>query len=221
MSNRLVITEEEKQTIKRLYESAPPPDESVLVDKKNPYNYSEYKSACRVYSKDLVDGDLFYKSIETNLTNEVWSKLERWLLDSANAIFKKLNNKTIRIMDEICSITFYETRFTRINRQKNTTVVFTVETEKESNLDKIYIQRDGNSIVKTDTMELDGSRNIPKEFVNTVINGFKEYDKYHKPFKLLKNGSDEDIYNNHLDVMKMIPDEYFEIRKIVRTKTDF
>lgn len=33
MSNRIVITEEEKQIIKRLYESAPPPDEYVEIRK--------------------------------------------------------------------------------------------------------------------------------------------------------------------------------------------
>jgi hypothetical protein len=63
MGQKLIITEEEKNRIKLLYEVVTklPPDESILVANKNPYKYPEYESARRVYSSKLVNGDLFYE----------------------------------------------------------------------------------------------------------------------------------------------------------------
>jgi hypothetical protein len=94
MGKRIIISESEKKNILSLYETttvAPPPSESILVVKKNPFKYPEYESARREYSKDLKDGDLFYvengydafisklkKTFNTEFINNLVGKKARW-----------------------------------------------------------------------------------------------------------------------------------------------
>jgi hypothetical protein len=220
MSNRLVITEEEKQTIKRLYESAPPPDESVLVTKKNPYKHSEYKSACRLYSKDLVDGDMFY-SIPRNDEYGYYGNLTGVYKKMVRNICKDLFGKKIRLpkKDEILVIGDE----TSVTRDEFTAFGFKTgnESRYESWLwvfeDKRATMDDSSGNNLRTNMTYSGSfdsRNeveVPEGFMNLVVSKILEIKKQTNDFEMDK--SESTIVN--------IPDEYFEIRKIVRTKTDF
>ena len=227
MSNRIVITEEEKQTIKRLYESAPPPDESVLVTNKNPYKHSEYKSACRLYSKDLVDGDMFY-----DISYFGFSKGDlglRHLYEKMSSdICKDIVGKKIRLpkRDEVLEVgediivgfdEFMTFGFELKNISSNKNYLWVFE-DKRATIDGTS-RSGGNapgSLRKnmTSNAGFGNTRNeveLPEGFMNLVVSKILEIKKQTNNLKMDK--SESTIVN--------IPDEYVEIRKIVRTKTDF
>ena len=93
MSKRLIITEEEKNRIKLLYETVMPPSESVLVKKQNPLSKEGYKEfygkPIPVYDANLKDGDIFVVYDET--------KIKEWGLKLINS---NLKGKSIRLVCE-------------------------------------------------------------------------------------------------------------------------
>lgn len=61
MRKKIIITEEEKERIKILYEITNPPDEFEVVGFINPFRETKYLPYAHVnYSKELKDGDFFY-----------------------------------------------------------------------------------------------------------------------------------------------------------------
>jgi hypothetical protein len=102
MGQRIIISESDRKHIKKLYESAPPPSESILVANKNPFKYDEYIDARRRYTKDLKDGDMFYqlnvntyyriqRKFETNFMNDLMGKTIR--NTSRDLIYEFINFK--------------------------------------------------------------------------------------------------------------------------------
>jgi len=211
MSNRIVITEEEKQTIKRLYESAPPPDESVLVTKKNPFNNKEYLDMLivdnadylRKYNKDMVDGDIFlvYDKDKVDeyfelIADEIYDKHFRG--KSIRYVdYKEDTDKTHKLSD---SPRRYEKHYCHMCVGKmylNTTFSYGVR-EIHFPKPRIKYYYDGD---KFDTLYPRNKATISDDTKNKLRKVFLTYkDRFH---------------------ISKLPDEFFEIRKIVRTKTDF
>jgi hypothetical protein len=79
----MILSESEKNRIRGLYglvteaETAPPPDESVLVAKKNPFKNGEYNIAARKYSPNMRDGELFtiLKPNDKKILDEINSRI--------------------------------------------------------------------------------------------------------------------------------------------------
>jgi hypothetical protein len=212
----MIINENEKNRIKSLYglltESAPP-EENVLVANKNPFKYEEYKNARKFYNSNLKDGDLFFKikgesGWKNGMTDYLSSKIKQ-----------NFDGKTIRWNDNIGKLRFEE--------NNNIFVKSEGETGTQSILG-FYIN-----------LQDENGRRIG-EIVFNPRDGFKElkrsrvdYEKYNKNPSGSLPLKDEfitiSIQNN--DSMKtlvfsfsnwnVLPDEFFEIRKIQRQKTDF
>ena len=202
---RLIISETEKKNILSLYEATnvvPPPSESVLVDNKNPFKYPEYESARRTYSSDLKDGDMFYI-----LTGFSKFAAEQEL----NKNFRKgLYNKTVRIDDNI--YTFLKTS---INESTNF---------------------GGGGTISLGSIEIIKNNDSPKfssikAKLDTTTNKFQVffvYDAASANSKSISIQSISDLYSQKYkeevtdkSVVGNMPDEYFEIRKVQRQKTDF
>lgn len=191
MGKNLIITESEKKHILSLYESAPPPSESVLIANKNPFSETSlrYLSGQTIgeYGGELKDGNLFYV-LKRDLIKE-------WCLNLVN---KTLEGKEVR--------TFFGG----------------------------YLNTSGDKIVKISKFSEMWFPDVvlaPKDKDKLCF--YKCYDWVH--FSLLSDGTYtdhdystmSDTSNSILNALKPIvswkkvPDEYFEIRKIQRQKTDF
>jgi hypothetical protein len=95
MGNKFIITEEEKNRIRVLYENdTTPPDEYEVVGNFNPFVKTEYLPFFRPYSKELKDGDLFYGQTEEKCKEKLTDK----------KVENSLNGKTFRIDDTIYKI---------------------------------------------------------------------------------------------------------------------
>jgi hypothetical protein len=232
----MILSESEKNRIKGLYglvtegDSAPPPNESILVSNKNPFKYSEYESARRLYNKDLVDGDLFFKGVEVS---GIWySKIGKWLESQYYSLFSELDGKTLRLnsIDKIGTLVLYHHIGTyEVNNKSNTTVTYWFKSKDSKKEGKIRIQIDGNSSYESPYGggEFNITDDLPKDLVNNIMNRFKKFKRYDEVYSLIEdfNSHPENEpykrFDDHIDIMKMIPDNCFEIRKIQREKTDF
>ncbi len=95
MGNKFIITEEEKNRIRLLYENDTiPPDEYEVVGNFNPFVKTEYLPFFRPYSKELKDGDLFYGETKNKCVEKLTDKKEE----------NSLNGKTFRSDDTIYKI---------------------------------------------------------------------------------------------------------------------
>lgn len=202
---KLIISETEKKNILSLYEATnvvPPPSESILVANKNPFKYPEYESARHTYSSDLKDGDMFY--ILTGFNKFVTEQ-------ELNKNFRKsLYNKTVRIDDDI--YTFLKTS---INESTN------FGGGGASSLGSIEIMKNNDSPKFS---------SIKAKFDTTTnkFNVWFVYDAATSNSKSISIQSISDLYSQKYkeevtdkSVVENMPDEYFEIRKILREKTDF
>jgi len=216
MGQRIIISESERSYIRKLYESesAPPPDEYVVVAIKNPFKDDEYVSARRGYSSYLKDGDLFtaltYKSVNG--------------LDARNFILnilkEKLSGKSVRISDKILvfgrqieisnirvspfekvltsnsfieDVTLKSYEFQSIFDPYNYEVNFDL-------LDNEFWYRERKWSYGT-TYTIGGMvRKKPTGWSEKLITTFKDFSS---------------------KIITELPDEYFEIREIRRRQTDF
>ena len=60
MGKKYIITESQERVLSRLVERELGPEESILVAKKNPFKYEEFKDARRRYVPSLKDGERFF-----------------------------------------------------------------------------------------------------------------------------------------------------------------
>jgi hypothetical protein len=217
MGKRIIISESEKKNILSLYETttvAPPPSESILVVKKNPFKYPEYESARRKYSKDLKDGDLFYvengydafiskleKTFNTEFINNLVGKKTRW--NDTIIEFVNSNPKPEYPMGEnpITPPNVYETK--------------NFGGGKPNIIGNVNIKIDG--IIKP--------YNISKYFITSNMGFVLVFiPESFKDYKIDNIKSINDLYTKEYFKKvgpQYIPDEYFEIRKIQRIQTDF
>lgn len=199
MGKRVIISESEKKNILSLYEQSkfpiPPPKNSVLISKKNPYRYDELSNAKQSYSTKLKDGDMFY--ILGILPDEYNKEKIR---EKINDEFgKSLINKTIK--------------------DPTTNEVFTIKKFYRNDYPKIgrFELDDGNMIDMVLNFNSDKSK-------YTTIRIYDTFDSYFIVPKLSEYYNDflnERISEVEKSEIKNIPDEYFEIRKIITPKSDF
>lgn len=83
----MILSESEKNRIKGLYglvteadASAPPPDESVLVAKKNPFNDEQFFKFIKNYSSKMKDGDTFMVFDDSNLKSYLLKQVNQNLI---------------------------------------------------------------------------------------------------------------------------------------------
>jgi hypothetical protein len=213
---RFIITEEEKNRIKLLYEVALPPSESILViQNKNPFKYDEYKDARRIYSKDLNDGDRFYikKKYEEDIQNFVFNSI----------IKNNIQGKTIRLIDEDKII-----KVSNVSINPNEMVI---------SFDKYFYRSVNNSYppketffysliikpneeyisgqIKDDYFETNQIINIPEK-VKTLLSNFINYCR----LKMDEFNNEVEFLSNPENIQEL-PDDFFNIYKVSRVKTDF
>ena len=226
----MILSESEKKRIKGLYglvteaETAPPPDESVLIAKKNPFNVSSeiydkliYDTRTgigglagvgegiffRTYNEKLKDGDYFLKYDRDCLTDFIWKKIKP-LLDS-------LVGKNVRGRED----NFLH--FTEVSDIQSRLIINSLF---KISPNSIYAPTILHFYLKDDNDKTHSFTYYPAR--NPARNSFE--DRFGKGLspdsqdKLLKFLSDE--LNPLLDIKKL-PDSCFEIREIKREKTDF
>lgn len=203
--SKLILSEQEKNRIQSLYEiSSPPPSESVLIANKNPFKNDEYKDARRVYSPSLENGDMFHK-INVDEVKEYNRKHTTEFIKSLKPL---IDGKTLKSNDIIWEIFMDDNGIITLTDKDS------VETQK----------------VKWDII---GSTFIFREYSNenNILGSFKINDSVKDlmtkfmPYSIetYKNTSNGLIEPNKVPetILRDIPDEFFEIRKIERVKTDF
>jgi hypothetical protein len=234
---KLFITEEEKSRIKLLYEIAsPPPNERELVIKdKNPFKDDEYIDARRAYSPVLKDGDRFYETKNIGGYGD-WHSNDGY--DKKYFIYKNvfepilndnINGKTVRIS--------YNDKITEVSDVR-------INSDDKNNLTlelKMYIYVDYNKYGTQAFNEIHISDNGVKLYTPASSNTFggqtynfssretvlpEELKKDLTPFidyckKLMKEYKDKVTYYKDINNYKEMPDEHFDIYKVVRKKTDF
>jgi len=199
MGQRIIISESEINHIRKLYETAPPPSESVLVANKNPFKYTEYVLAKRFYDKTLKDGDLFFTygpEFNTYIKDEINSsfigKTIRFNFNNTDNILtmEKLNYFSLKKLDGkvgtqcLSDVSFYSTL--NDDRVYKRQVTFKYNSPNKFSVDYYpYTVGSKNSVVKLVNEQ---------SFLNTLFN---------------------------ITSWTKIPDEYFQIRKIQRQQTDF
>jgi len=226
MGKSLIITESEKKLILSLYESTPPPSESVFVANKNPFKYPEYESARRIYSPDLVDGDMFYNTDSVKNKEFFNSEIKK----SGDDFIKSLYNKTMRhddILFEILPLSkLNESEYSK-NFGGSTTISINLTPVILKIISSDNIEPITNKLISFDTYTYTEKYNLyftekdfNKNFHDIVFIGQSPNYGYkitneniNYTWKKLLSGK----YKN----LSMFPDEYFEIRKIQRVQTDF
>ena len=212
MGQRLIITEEEKNRIKLLYEvtkteTTPPPQESELVVRDvNPFRYEQYADARRLYSPELKDGDRFYTYHDESYKIGLKSELE-----------KIIEGKSIRIssIDEI------------VNSVINNIFY------KDSNSSSVEVSLEGGKfrtssnfpfIIIKPTSYVINSREYSQEEKLKQTNEFEPYLKNYINFVQTELKKSLEKYNKYV-IQKVdlqdVPDIYFDIYKIKRSQTDF
>ncbi len=93
MGKKYIITESQEKLMLQLVEAELGPEESVLVAKKNPYKYEEFKDARRRYLPSLKDGERFFE-FDKELNEEFG---ENKIVDFYKTL---LLNKTVRGNDD-------------------------------------------------------------------------------------------------------------------------
>jgi hypothetical protein len=227
----MILSESEKNRIKGLYglvtegDSAPPPDESILVANKNPYKYSEYESARRLYNKNLVDGDMFYIIKRLDGEYGYFGNLSGLYNKISLDVCKDILGKNVRLFEEdkILSIgndviIGSDDRIRVLGFElKNTDKWLWVFEDKKCSIDEPRTHGGRLGIptnLRTNTISRGWGYTgikVPEKFTSVIVNKIVEIKKITNNLSMDK--SESRIVN--------IPDEYFEIRKIQREKTDF
>jgi len=213
----MILSESEKNRIKGLYglvteaDTAPPPDESVLIAKKNPFKYDEYKEARQLYSNKLKDGDLFFKINDIDeFVNYSFTHNKK----IANEFVKELVGKTIRLnykngedkIFEIIDIECTNGDFDGLS------LYFNLKMKNEQGdiiSDGLSFRYSFGFIAQFENQKTTSDKiaNFLESLVDKMIKttGIRRHTNAFLP-------------NSNLD---LVPDEYFEIREIKREKTDF
>ena len=198
MGKKIIITESQIESLKVLLEREMGIEESVLIAKKNPFKYEEFKNARRVYDSSMNDGDRFYTHDFEVYSQSIFKKILVELETS-------LNNKTIRFNDEIYSIKvrgfYYDTL------PSNNLVWIEINFEWGISGPKITIEYIGNGQFG---FEITG-----KYLTKTELEKFKE------KLKPISQTINSVIEKNKFEPTEKRGDEFFEIREIKRENTDF
>ena len=199
---KLIISETEKKNILSLYEKtnvAPPPSESVLVVNKNPFKYNEYINARKFYGSSLKDGELFFKKTDG---------FNKYIQEELS---KKIEGKTLRGMWNNRDVVIQINRlfvFTKDDGVVGTQCVHSMQFNgliDSSEQDSInYFINPGSEIT----------------FEQTIFNGITLRSLGDATIKLVNPQSFKSVIFS-VSNWNLIPDEYFEIRKIQRQTTDF
>jgi len=224
MSKKVIISEIEKSEILSLYESVPPPSESVLVTNKNPFKYSEYESARRTYNENLKDGDLFYSPNMEKIKQYFNEQLKK----IGDEFTKNLYNKTIRYYDNLIKILPID-----LNESSNFGGSYT-NSLMFLPVKLVIISSDGQ--IEKELGIYDVFSSVPKYEIS--LNPTKYFDENFTGLRFIKKDSDDKyriyriiesqilnstwykLLNNKIS-LSTFPDTLFEIRKIQRFKTDF
>ena len=216
MGKRLIISESEKKKILSLYETSkkvlsisPPPSESELVIRKNPWRDSEYENARRFYSPSLKDGELFSVIIgDDRLLSEILLK----------NIQKLLNGKKIKEGDVFYTfgnnINVESIGFRDISKLGGDDSLI-----KEI---KIKVPNDfrGVTFWETSSLTLNLIDNTYRYWSKEKYGDEYDYTEY-TAYEWIKNIIDFIKGQTNSTTLKSLPDDFFEIRKIQREKTDF
>ena len=100
MGKKYIITENQEKIIRRLVERELGPEESILVTKKNPFNYDELEDARFTYNSSLQDGDLFYVYDK----KKACQLINTQNLNTIKKVFPSIVGKTIRANDKVYAI---------------------------------------------------------------------------------------------------------------------
>lgn len=223
MGQRLIITEDEKNRIKLLYEltqteTTPPPDERELVIKGvNPFKHEEYVDARREYSPQLKDGDRFYFT-DYKIGDDTFDSIDPSISFFYKEVFEpafknKLVNKTIRIPSE--DIIY------RINSVGVGISPERIRIRFKPDLDFwIYYTED----VRYEKPNFSYHRSLPdfsyqRSLPEPLLSEFKSLIELAKKLTTeLK--SKIDFYKDPKNI-SLIPDKYFNIFRVKRRNTDF
>jgi hypothetical protein len=215
MSKRLLITEEEKNRIKSLYETTtPPPSESVLVKKQNPLSKEGYKEfygkPIPEYNANLKDGDIFV------VYDEI--KIKEWGLKLIN---NNLKGKSIRLVCENGGCGDEEDQLITIPEFIIMYLNTSVFQNPEFRANLIFNSIDDSGPYREAKISL---------YYDGKIRTYSEHKSSRYPYTKKhynKHVSDSSATNKIKDILypllnwEVVPNEFFEIRKIERLKTDF
>jgi hypothetical protein len=214
----MIINESEKNRIKSLYglltEDAPPPDESVLVANKNPFSDS---------SKDLTKGIPISNGYKSNLSEGALfftfdsDSIKKWILDTVNK--SPINGKSVRAFD----------------KNKTEDVLINIPDFLDANLS--FTRLEGSPSDKerlSFTVLFDkgpySEQHIKLNSDGSIIKVSRRKDEWPYDYRYREYGefiTNSETNTKILNIIKplvnlgSIPDEYFEIRKIEKQKTDF
>jgi hypothetical protein len=187
----------------------PPPSESVFVANKNPFKYPEYESARREYKSNLQNGDMFY--VDNGYRDYYSKKNDEFWYNEISNLSNKLKGKTIKFYDEIYEITGVKRKFNMFSTVEDmddkligeiTIILKNIENNNYSNI--TFLSRNLSDINHSDILKIKSGEKYLPSILNLQKFIYEELNP--KDFNL---------------PYESIPDEYFEIRKIQRQKTDF
>lgn len=224
----MILSESEKNRIKGLYglvteadASVPPPDESVLITKKNPFNLpkeiydkilTEYDSIIgsallgvekgvgfRMYNEKLKDGEYFLNYDRDCFVDFIWGEIKP-VLDSLKGKSVRGNKDNFLYFEEVYDI------------QRN----LIINNMFEVSPDSVYALTALKFYLKDEKGDTQSFTYYPKRDV--FQNQYSRELSPESNDKLLKFLSDN--LKPLLDIKKL-PDNCFEIREIKRKQTDF
>ena len=201
MGQRLIITEEEKNRIKLLYEvtetkTSVPPDESELVVKGvNPFKSGEYIDARREYSPELKDGDRYYVYHDYLFTKGLEYELKQ-LVDNKSIRIGGLVDKILTVQVENIYLG-YNTIYLLLKTPNGNRDISVTITPTEIELSWVE-----------DRYKNDYLSSL-QNYATFVRNEMKMYLEMYS--KYIKQKTD----------LQDVPDKYFDIYKIKRRQTDF
>ena len=232
MGKKIIITESQIETLKVLLEREMGIEESVLIDRRNPFKWEAYKYARQPYNSNMKDGDFFYLINETEFKNyvtetkKICEELRLQNIEKYKNAITKFQNKTIRQGDKIFQIGEVKTELDGFNLSVIVKIK-PLESDNFGGYDFIDYKTNYYGQGK-------GDLNLPTIQVTNVD---KPYDLYSlgSNFTLpLEKANGGPLNLNLTDFcfglggkeyinqnIQKLPDEVFEIRKVVRQQTDF
>ena len=209
MGKKYIITESQEKILSRLIERVLGPEESVFVANKNPFKEEEYRGARQLYSEYLSTGDLYYILDTEGACKFINNKN----LETVKKVIPSIEGKTIRYDDKIYTIGKTNTN---IGMGSDANIIVQVELKDSSS----GVFRTFSGFLSTkyrgDTepsFDILGVR-IEKEFVIIPLR-----KAYGSDISVLSNNFCSSGYPQTIG-LENVPDEFFEIRKIERIKTD-
>jgi hypothetical protein len=196
MGQRLIITEEEKKNIRLMYESSPP-DESVLVTKKNPFKGLEFKTAQRFYNPNLKENEMFFTIDKNRVQDFLQNKVDQNFKGKSIRFFCTTEKKTGEKIETDHLYTLPES--------------FVIVSDKEPL--ELNVGWEANDIYISYIEDVD-------ELAVAFDNKIGDYKTGETRCKTSSDGKIKTLLDPILNIQN-IPDEFFEIRKIQRRKTDF